>query len=319
MVTKRHDLTIVVPAFNEAEVILEFLNQVYSVVQYINAKVELIVIDDGSTDDTLICCKEFKKQLRSRSQREKIKFRVISIGRNAGHMNALITGMRLANSSYVLTMDADLQDPPELIPKLLTQIIESGVDVVQTVRRTRKSDSIFKRLSASFFYSLMKRLTGVDIIPHAADFRIMKKSAKDEIVNQAEYGNSVIRFMIPTLGLRTNFIYFDRVERRAGETKYPLREMLRLAASSIVTFSSVPLRMIAKIGFLLSMVFIGVSIVAAILKINGAFIPGWTSIIMLILTLHALTIFCIGTVSLYLSQIFDMQRRVKVVSREVNM
>ena len=248
-VTKTKDefkLSIIIPCYNEEEVLPLILKRLNTLsIDWTSrddfTEIEFIFVDDGSQDRTYDLLTETSKA----DQRVK----VVRFSRNFGHQVALLAGYELAQGDVIVSLDADLQDPPELIGSMLVKIKE-GFDVVYAVRKTRGSDSLFKRKTADIFYWLMKKF-GANIVPNHADFRMVTRRALNAFLKFHE-NNLFIRATFPIVGLSSCVVYYDRLERLAGETKYPFLKMLEFAINGITSFSVVPLRICSMVGLLVS-------------------------------------------------------------------
>ena len=221
-------------------------------------------------------------------------------------------------------MDADLQDPPELLPSMLDILRRSNFnnselssyDVVQGFRLEREIDSFFKRKSASFYYKLIKKITGVEVIPNAADFRVISRAALDILLNLPEE-NKIYRLLIPKIGMNVYPFPFPRGERFAGSTKYSLKKMISLGVDSIITFSFLPLRFLAIGGTFISLTLFFLALATFFLWIFQATIPGWTSLVLLILSLNSLIFAAIGLLGEYVGRIYEIaQKRPAVIWTE---
>jgi dolichol-phosphate mannosyltransferase len=294
-------LSIVLPAYNEEAVIPIAIPVVIDAIQSSKRfqkkpfAFELVVVDDGSLDRTL----ENLEILRT----EFPMIRVIKMLGNQGHMNALEAGLRVARGHFVVTMDIDLQDPPSYIGQMIEIAELEGSDCVQTVRADRTSDSFMKKKTASLFYKIIKIVTGVNAIPHAADYRLLKRDLVLEIIKSPEV-NKVLRFIIPTMNVKISILQIIRDSRVAGTTKYPYKKMISFAMDSVFGFSRRPLRIISSIGLLFSSLLGFGTIVTFILWIQFGAVPGWTSLIMLILSSNALILAALGIIGEYISKIF---------------
>ena len=232
-------ISVVIPAYNEEGVLRHSIPKIIECllmieeVRYSQSTYEVLIVNDGSSDKTeseaLILAKEFRE------------IRLLTLAKNAGHMRALEIGLLNARGNYIISLDADLQDPPEYIPALFRLIQESDWGCVQTVRMDRKSDTFLKRNSAGFFYWIFRRIIGIDIIPHAADYRILTAAARDKIL-QANDKDKVFRFLIPILRIPTNILPIHRSKRISGVSKYHLRDMAKLASYSIVNYTRILIR-----------------------------------------------------------------------------
>lgn len=305
------ELSIVIPAFNEAEgiqaTLLEVRNNIPN--ELVNSH-EILVVDDGSTDNTV---SEVMHAMKSNS-----RIRLVRMRGNHGHMAAITAGLSAARGEWILTMDADLQDPPELIGPMMTIAKQGRCDVVQAIRSSRDADSLFKRVTANLYYRWMRYLIGKKAINQGADFRLIKKSVRDEIINLPEK-TKVYRLLIPYLGFKIETISFARGERTFGETKYPLRKMISLAIDSTISFSSKPLRTLTLVGGSLSIFMLLMSIVTAAAQFFLPTVSGWTSIVCLILAGNSLILASIGLLGEYISKIFQqVQNRPSEVWSELS-
>lgn len=309
------ELSVVLPAMNEEECIASSLKIICDILEKEKVQYELIVVNDGSTDNTLEMALNMKGTLP--------KVRVISSRINQGHMNAITEGMRSSKGNYICTIDADLQDPPEAIPEMLRIIKKSEkktglmIDVVQTYRNDRNSDSIFKRFTASAYYRILKKVTGVDIVRNAADFRLMRKSVMNELLDLPEK-NKVYRLLIPSLGFNVQYLEVPRRARTSGATKYTIKRMLDLTIDSVIAFSNRPLRFIANFGIAASLLLFSSALLSFVLWAYSKTIPGWTSLVLLILSSNALIFASIGIVGEYVGRIYvQNQRRPTGIWREI--
>lgn len=266
-------LSIVIPVFNEEDVIKTGHIRVLNLLEELSKKnaidnYEIIYVDDGSWDNSLQLLKEISSQ--------SAKVKVLSFSRNFGHQSALAAGLIHSSGEAVISLDADLQDPPELIEEMLEKY-RMGNDIVYAVRKTRQKDTLFKKWTARFFYRLM-RLMGVTLIYDHADYRLTSGKVV-EAFKQIKEVNIFLRGIFPYMGFKHDVVYYDRDERFAGETKYPLRKMIAFAWEGITSFSIMPLRIASLIGLLISITSVGLIIWAFYTKIAGKAIPGWASIL----------------------------------------
>jgi glycosyltransferase involved in cell wall biosynthesis len=295
-------VSIVVPCYNEADCLEEFYTRTLAVLRKSQKKYEFIFINDGSEDASLRILLSLKNRDSS--------VRIINVHRNSGHMNAIGIGLRHVKGSFIVTLDADLQDPPEYIEDLLKIIIEKDIfgknkyDVVQTVRVDRISDTLFKKYTAKVFYSLMRKITSVQVVDNAADFRIMSRDVV-ELLSKLPEQKKIYRFLIPHLGFKTATINITRDERFAGTTKYPVRKMVNLAIDSAITFSNRPLLIASLAGFIFALIFLGLAVCSAVLYFFGITIPGWASIIFVVLASNSLFFAFLGLLGAYISRVYD--------------
>jgi glycosyltransferase involved in cell wall biosynthesis len=294
-------LTLVVPCFNEEEVLPETACQLSALLArlcrdgLVSWDSRVLFVDDGSTDGTWAL-------IESLSQRDPA-LSGIKLSRNRGHQNALLAGLFTAEGDVIVSIDADLQDDIEVIGDMVRQH-HLGAEVVYGVREHRNADSAFKRLTAVGFYRLMK-LLGADSISNHADFRLMSRRAVEALKQFGEV-NLFLRGIVPLIGFRSAIVRYDRLERRAGVTKYPLRRMLGLALDAITSFSVVPLRIITFIGFvvfLLSAAMGGWALWAHLF--SDQTLPGWTSTILPIYFLGGVQILCIGILGEYMGKLYQ--------------
>lgn len=287
--------------YNEEAVLGQTLPRMRAVLDELGIDYELLAVDDGSSDETA--------QLLAAARAEWPQLRIVRLRRNAGHQAALTAGFDRARGDYVVTIDADLQDPPELIGTMLDRARADGSDVVYAVRADRSSDSAFKRRTAGLYYWLMRRVAGTEVPAHAGDYRLLSRAAVDALKSLPEH-NRVYRLLIPWLGFPSSTVTYARAARAAGETKYPLSKMLRLTADSVTSFSGAPLRFatwLGVAGFVVCLVLLVVSFGA---YFAGATIPGWASLAVVVLFLGAVQLLCLGLLGEYVGRLFaEMQRR----------
>lgn len=297
---ERPCLTIVIPIFNEEPVLDALYQRMTQVAETFGVSYELLFVNDGSRDASL-------EILRGYAARD-ARVRVLDFSRNFGHQVAITAGMDHARGEAVVVIDADLQDPPELIGEMLEKWRE-GYDVVYAVREKREGESVFKRATAALFYRLLKRVTNVDIPLDTGDYRLMSRRAI-EAMKLFRERNRFVRGLVSWLGFRQTGIRFVRAERFAGETKYPLKKMLRFAIDGLVSFSFIPLQLATIMGFLASgLSFVGILWVVYLRVFTEATITGWASMMVILLFLGGVQLLTLGIVGEYIGRIYDEVKR----------
>ncbi len=292
----------VVPCYNEEEVLRETakrLEEKYRSLidrMLISPKSRVVFVNDGSKDSTW----EIIQELHNESPQ---LFSGINLSRNSGHQNAVLAGLMTVRDicDMAITMDADLQDDINAIDEMVQKYYE-GNQVVYGVRSERKTDTFFKKFTAEGFYKFMK-VMGADVVYNHADFRLMSKRVLCELANYKEV-NLFLRGMVPLIGFKSCNVYYERAERFAGESKYPLKKMLAFAINGITSFSTKPLKMITTLGIVTSMLSILAFIWAFIAKFAGFAELGWSSTICSIWLIGGLQLFCLGIIGEYVGKIY---------------
>ena len=304
----RPTFSVVVPIWNEEQVIPELYRRVVSIMDTANATWELVCVDDGSRDNSLAMLLD----LREKDSRVK----VLQFARNFGHQIAITAGADFAEGDAVIVMDADLQDPPEVVARMIEKWRE-GYEVVYAVRTSREGETFFKLLTASLFYRLLQRITDINIPLDAGDFRLMDRRVVLTMRHLREQ-HRFMRGLSSWVGFRQIGIEYQRAERYAGETKYPLRKMLKLATSAITGFSHVPLQLATYVGFALASLSLIAILVTIILRLSGSnFFLGQATTLVSVLFLGGVQLIFLGIIGEYLGRIYDevKQRPLYIVSR----
>jgi polyisoprenyl-phosphate glycosyltransferase len=248
------------------------------------------------------------------------RFKVLQLSRNFGHQVAITAGLDVAAGRAVIVMDADLQDPPEAVLAMAERWRE-GFDVVYGVRRERRGETRFKRVTAALFYRLLQRLADVEIPADAGDFRLLDRKALDAYLAMREH-DRYVRGMVSWVGFNQIGVAYNRDERRAGTTKYPFRKMIKFAADGIVSFSNAPLRLALGLGFVVSVTSFVYGFVAILLKVTGAFtVPGWTSIVLVTSFLGGVQLIVLGVIGEYVGRTYveTKRRPLYIVNREAGL
>ena len=304
-------LSIIAPCYNEEEVLPMTLKRlkdlsVLLVSRDDCAEIEFVMIDDGSQDRT--------SELLTEASKADKRIKVVRFSRNFGHQAALLAGYEFAKGDVIVSLDADLQDPPELIGSMLDKIKE-GHDVVYAARKSREIDSLFKRKTADVFYWIMKKF-GADIVPNHADFRMVTRRALNAFLKFHE-NNLFIRATFPIVGFPSCVVYYDRPERLAGETKYPFRKMLEFAIDGLTSFSVVPLRICSMVGLLVSLLALLMLFWSIVVKIFGGAIPGWTSTVAPLYLLGGVQLLFLGIIGEYIGKIYiEVKHRPRYIVQE---
>ncbi len=304
-------VSVVVPAYCEEDVIEETYRELTAVLSSLPLRAyELIVVDDGSSDRT--------GAILDRLAAADPRLRVVRFSRNFGHQIAITAGLERARGDAIITIDADLQDPPSLIPRML-ELWEEGNHVVFGSRTERVGETWFKRGTAAAFYRLLNALAGIRIPPNAGDFRLIDRRVADQMNRMREH-NRFLRGLVTWVGFRQAPIEYVRRPRSAGITKYPLRKMVRFAWDGIVSFSDRPLRVSMNLGFCSIVVALGVLAYGLYQHWTGNTVRGWTSTMVTILFLGGVQLFTLGVIGEYLSRMYDeiKGRPLYVVEREIN-
>ncbi len=287
-------LSVVAPVFNEEaniEVLFKRLNDTLGALHY-----ELLFVNDGSKDLSLFKIKEIAAAYQH------VKF--ISFSRNFGHQLAVYAGLTYASGKYIAIIDADLQDPPELIHEMLKKA-EEGYEVVYAKRNKRIGESLFKKLTAKIFYRFISSVTSIDIPVDTGDFRIISERVRKAVMSMPEK-NKFLRGQIAWVGFKQTFITYNRDPRLHGQTGYPLKKMLNLAIDGITAFSHFPIRLVTYIGLLMSLVSMGAIVYALISKfVLHSTVKGWTSMMILITLIGGTQLFCMGIIGEYISRIMS--------------
>ena len=294
-------LSIVIPCFNEEACLAELHKRLsISARAAVGDDYELVLVNDGSRDGSWAAMRRMAEADRN--------LVAINLSRNHGHQLALTAGLDLCRGQSILIIDADLQDPPELLGPMLQTMRESGADVVYGVRRSRAGETAFKRATAHGFYRLLSRATEVDIPLDAGDFRLMSRRALDALLAMPEQAR-FIRGMVAWIGFKQVPFAYDRAERFAGETKYPLRKMMRFAFDALTGFSSAPLKLASHAGLWLSAGSALLVVYIAYAWLSGRSIQGWTSLMLVVVILGAIQMFVLALMGEYIGRLYNESKR----------
>lgn len=293
------NLSVVAPCFNEQEVLPAFLRRTKAVCEALKLPYEIILVDDGSRDNSW--------PIIAAAAAADPRVVGIRLRRNHGHQLALSAGIAGSAGALVLLIDADLQDPPELLPAMIERMQDEAADVVYGQRRQRAGETLFKRTSAAAFYRIIAWLSDIEIPRDTGDFRLITRQVADLLCRMPEH-HRFIRGMIAWTGGRQVPFLYDRKERQAGTTKYPLRRMLRFAADAITGFSRRPLQVATGLGVLAGLSSILLAVYSLVGWIRGDNVPGWTSLISAIGFLSALQFFVLGVLGEYIGRLYEESR-----------
>ena len=294
--SKKKKISVVVPVYNEIEVIDDCYQRLTSVMQSLKEfSYEIIFIDDGSQDNTYSRILEILKLDKH--------IKVVKLSRNFGHQIAVTAGIDEADGDAIVIIDADLQDPPEVIPEMVQKWME-GFDVVYGVRKRRVGEGRFKLFTASAFYRLLKSFTNIEIPVDVGDFRLINARTANEFRKLREK-DRFVRGLVSWIGFKQVGVLYERDERFAGETKYPLKKMLKFAIDGITSFSNVPLKLASWLGYIASgLAFLYLASVF-VQKIMGQTIEGWATIMVALLFLGGVQLICLGIIGAYIGRIFN--------------
>ena len=296
--TDRPALSVVAPCFNEEGVLPEFVKRVGAVLDKVGGSAEIVLVDDGSRDGTWAVMGE----AAARDPRVV----AVRLMRNHGHQLALTAGLSVCRGERVLIIDADLQDPPELLSDMMA-LMDQGADVVYGQRRVREGESLFKRATAAAFYRVIGRLTDVEIPSDTGDYRLMTRRVLDLLLAMPER-HRFIRGMVAWIGGKQVPLQYDRKARAAGETKYPLTKMVRFAIDAITAFSVVPLMASMTIGWIMAIVGFAFFVYSMIGFVLGYNIPGWTSLMAATGLLGGMQFLMLGIIGAYLGRLYDQNK-----------
>jgi len=309
-VSARPELSIVLPIFNEEAVIDELHRRLGEFLSALGTTWEVIFVDDGSRDQSFAKLRELSRMER--------RYRVVSFARNFGHQFAITAGIDYARGLAVVVMDADLQDPPEVVAEMLARFRE-GYDIVHGVRRKREKESLFKRATAYLFYRILRIVVGITVPVDAGDFRLMSRRVALTFRALRET-NRFVRGMVAWVGFRQTIVLYDRKARFAGETHYPLSKMLKFAFDGITAFSIVPLRVATILGFLAGIVGVGVAGWSVYGYVQGHVVPGWATIMITVSLGASAQLLMTGILGEYVGRIYEEVKRrpLYIVAEEVN-
>lgn len=306
-------ISVIIPMYYEEEVAEECYKRMTSVLQNIeNYDYEIICINDGSRDKTL----SILENLAIRDKRLK----VLSFSRNFGHQCAVTAGLKYVTGDAIVIIDADLQDPPELIPEML-KLWEAGNDVIYGKRKTRDGESVFKLFTAKMFYKALNALSDVEIPKDTGDFRLVDRKVVDTINSLPEH-NKFLRGLFSWVGYKQTPFEYERKERFAGKTKYPLKKMLKLASDGIISFSTKPLKIVGGLGMIsivISFILLIYALISYIFKLNNLS-AGWTSLMLGITFFAGVQLLSLWIMSEYIARIYDesKNRPQYIIEKKIN-
>ena len=310
---KNKKISVVIPMYFEEAVVNECYNRISKVLKEMkNYNSEIIFINDGSLDKTL----EILEEIASKDKTVK----VVSFARNFGHQCAVTAGLKYVTGDVICIIDADLQDPPELIKDMVKKW-EEGYEVIYGKRKTRKGESFFKLFTAKMFYKTINALSNVEIPKDTGDFRVVDRKVVDTINSMPEH-NKFLRGMFSWVGYKQYAFEYERQERFAGQTKYPLKKMLKLASDGIIGFSTKPLKIVGVLGIisiLISVIILIYALVSFIFGLNGL-TAGWTSIMVTVTFFAGVQLLSIWIMSEYVGRIYDesKQRPEYIIAKTIN-
>ena len=303
-------ISIVIPCFNEEETIPLFYVETLKVLKEMNIETyEFVFVDDGSSDNTLL-------KFRELSDKDP-NVHYISFSRNFGKEAALYAGLCKAKGKYTAVMDSDLQDPPSLLPQMLNSIINENYDCAATRRVTRKNEPVIRSFFARMFYKIMKKMSDVQVVDGARDFRLMTEDYRKAVVSLCER-NRFTKGIFPWVGFRTNWFEYENVERVAGTTKWSFWKLFKYSIDGIIGFSTKPLAFASFIGiFMILISFAFIAFIIARKLIYGDPVQGWASIVCIIIFMGGLQLFTVGILGIYLSKIYiEVKQRPIFITKE---
>ena len=310
---EKKKISLVIPMYYEEQVANECYKRVKENLDKLqNYDYEIIFVNDGSKDKTLSILEEIASNDKN--------VKIISFSRNFGHQAAVTAGLQYVTGDAIVIMDADLQDPPELIPDML-KLWEDGNEVIYGKRKTREGESKFKLLTAKMFYNTLNALSDVDIPKDTGDFRLVDRKVVD-VINSLPEHNKFLRGLFSWVGFEQKAFEYERKERFAGKTKYPLKKMLKLASDGIISFSSKPLKMVGGLGILtivISLVILIYAILSFAFKWNQL-TPGWTSLMVAITFFSGVILISLWMIGEYISRIYDecKGRPQYIINKKIN-
>lgn len=305
-------VSIIVPCYNEEESIPLFYKEIKKVFSKINYKLELIFVEDGSKDKTLELIRELSKKDKEANY--------ISLSRNFGKEAAMWAGLKHSTGDYITVMDCDLQDPPTLIPEMLRLIEEEDYDVVGTRRVTRKGEPPIRSFFARMFYKIINKMSKVEMVDGARDYRMMTRQVVDNLLTLKEY-NRYSKGLFSFVGFKTKWLEYENIERVAGETKWNFWKLFLYAIEGIVAFTTAPLTMAATFGILFCLVaFIMIIVIIVKTLVYGDPTSGWPSLACIIFMANGIELLCIGVIGEYLSKTYlEVKKRPIYIVKESNM
>ncbi|MGN0194673.1 MAG: glycosyltransferase family 2 protein [Pseudoramibacter sp.] len=304
-------ISVIVPCYNEEAALPIFYKEITKVFKSMSCGYELILVNDGSKDRTLDIIRDFA------SQDEHVKY--ISFSRNFGKESAMYAGFCNAKGDYVAVMDADMQDPPSLLPKMLQILENEDYDSVATRREDRKGEPPVRSFFARKFYKLINKVSDADVVDGARDFRLMKRDMVDAIVAMSEY-NRFSKGIFGWVGFKTYWLPYENVERVAGETKWNFWKLFKYAISGIINFSQAPLDMVSYIGIFSTIGSLIALIIIIVQKlIYGNPVAGWASMVCIVIFMSGLILFCLGIIGQYIAKIYmETKNRPHYIASESN-
>ena len=291
-------VTIIVPCFNEEEVITAACSRLSDMAGGVDWNAEFLFVNDGSRDRTL-------ELLREQCAVD-ARFKIVSFSRNFGHQAAVSAGLKYASGDAAVIIDADLQDPPELIPEMVKKWQAGEGDIVFGQRTVQRGESVFKRVSAKLFYRILNRLADTSIPNDTGDFRLVDRKVVDAFNNLPER-NKYIRGLFPWLGFKSVPIEYERDPRLAGETKYPMTKMIRFASDGFLSFSRKPLKLAAGFGIASIVISLALAVCVFAAYFSGwiAAVSDWILILLIVIFFSGVQLLCIGVLGSYIGRIFD--------------
>ena len=305
-------VSVIVPCFNEEEALPYFYDEIVKISKLMqDVDFEFIFVNDGSKDKTLSVIKNLAKN------DSRVKY--ISFSRNFGKEAAIYAGFQNCIGDYAVLMDADLQDPPHLLPEMYKAIVEEGYDSVATRRVTRKGEPPIRSFFARAFYKIINRISDADIVDGARDYRLMKRSMVNAILSMAEY-NRFSKGIFGWIGFDTKWIEFENVERVAGETKWSFWKLFKYSLEGITAFSVGPLQIASIFGSIFSIIaFIMILMIVIKTLIFGDPVSGWPSTVCIIMLIGGIQLLCIGILGQYLSKTYlEVKKRPVYITKETN-
>lgn len=308
---ERELISIIVPCFNEQEALPLFYKETKAVLNGIDIDHEMILVDDGSKDDTLNVMRQLAKEDKC--------VRYISFSRNFGKEAAMYAGFVNAKGDYVCTMDADMQDPPNLLPQMLDTLRTQDYDSVATKRINRTGESKIRSFFAKMFYKLIKVIAEAEIVDGSRDYRLMKRRMVDSVVQMSEY-NRFSKGIFGWVGFKTYWLEFENVERIAGETSWSLWGLFKYAIDGIINFSSMPLSIASWFGFIMTFVAFAMLLFIIFRKmIFGDPVAGWASTMCVIIFIGGIQLFCLGIMGQYIGKSYmETKKRAHYIVAESN-